>query len=188
MKNPSSKGRNYERQKAKELSLWWTEGERDDAIWLTSQSGGRATERYKKGNKTANQYGDLTFTDPIAEPLFKYFLFELKRGYTKEIDVLALLDSKGKNDPTILQWWKKAERDRSRGGQKHIALLLQRNRCEECLLLATQTIAELEEQNGMYLKNHLGIFLVDTNLIIIPYINFLEWCPPETIKELMKCQ
>ncbi len=73
-----SKGSSFERQIAKRLSKWWCG--RDDAIWRTSQSGGRATQRAKKGKRTAGSYGDLTFTDPIAEPLFKFFTIELKRG------------------------------------------------------------------------------------------------------------
>ena len=43
----SQKGGAWEREFSKYLSLWITEGERDDVFWRSSQSGGRATQRAK---------------------------------------------------------------------------------------------------------------------------------------------
>lgn len=77
-----SKGFSDEREVATDLSLWWTEYERDDVIWRTSGSGARATTRQKAGKTTAAGHGDLTFTDPIAKPLFDVLYIENKRGYS----------------------------------------------------------------------------------------------------------
>ena len=74
------KGADFEREVARKLSLWWSYGARDDLIWRTSQSGGRATQRSKKDKPTAGGYGDLAATDPRAAPLFQFFTVELKRG------------------------------------------------------------------------------------------------------------
>jgi len=77
------KGSSFEREICKKLSLWWTrdlEHPRDDVFWRSSQSGGRATERAKKGKSTYGSYGDITAVDPIGEPLLKLFTIELKRG------------------------------------------------------------------------------------------------------------
>ncbi len=76
----AGKGSEFERELAKRLSLWWTNGERNDIFWRTSQSGGRATQRSKKGETTFGSYGDLTAVDPIGAPLLKMFTIELKRG------------------------------------------------------------------------------------------------------------
>lgn len=76
------KGEDFERQISKKLSLWWTDGERDDVFWRTSQSGGRATQRAKSALDTAYSYGDLTFIDPIGKPLCDLLVIEAKRGYT----------------------------------------------------------------------------------------------------------
>jgi hypothetical protein len=76
----SGKGSEFERSICKQLSLWWTDGERDDVFWRTSQSGGRATQRSKKGQKTYGSYSDIAAVDPIGEPLLKLFNIELKRG------------------------------------------------------------------------------------------------------------
>ncbi len=76
------KGSSFERWVAKRLSIWWSDEGRDDIFWRTSQSGGRATQRRKKGKRTAGSYGDLMAIDPCGEPLFKLFTIELKRGRT----------------------------------------------------------------------------------------------------------
>jgi hypothetical protein len=78
----SGKGSGFERDISKQLSLWWSGGERDDLMWRTSQSGGRATQRAKQAVRTKYGYGDLTFTDPIAKPLFDLLVISAKRGYT----------------------------------------------------------------------------------------------------------
>jgi hypothetical protein len=77
-----SKGFSDEREVATDLSLWWTRYERDDVIWRTSGSGARATNRLKRGLASAAGHGDLTFTDPIAKPLFDVLFIENKRGYS----------------------------------------------------------------------------------------------------------
>jgi hypothetical protein len=74
------KGADFERTICKRLSLWWTYGDRDDVFWRSSQSGGRATIRHRKGKRTAGSYGDITALDPIGEPLTQLFTIELKRG------------------------------------------------------------------------------------------------------------
>ena len=76
----AAKGSDFERELCKRLSLWWTDGERNDIFWRTSQSGGRATQRSKKGETTFGSYGDLTAIDPIGSPLIKMFTIEFKRG------------------------------------------------------------------------------------------------------------
>lgn len=79
----SGKGSAFEREFCRLLSRWWTGGERDDCFWRTSNSGGRATVRGRKGQGTAGQYGDIAATDDCGAPLLKVFAFELKRGYNR---------------------------------------------------------------------------------------------------------
>jgi len=83
--NPKPKGKKgsqFERHICKELSLWWTEGERNDIFWRTSTSGARATNRSKKGTSTFGQYGDVQATDPIGQPLIDLCTIEIKKGYS----------------------------------------------------------------------------------------------------------
>ena len=79
----SSKGSQFERTFAKKLSLWWTDNERDDVFWRSSNSGGRATVRRQAGTTTFMQAGDIAAIDPIGLPLLEVITLELKRGYSK---------------------------------------------------------------------------------------------------------
>lgn len=74
------KGGEFERHICKTLSLWWTEQERDDVFWRSSQSGGRATQRLKQGKATFGSYGDIAAVDPIGIALTSVFTIECKRG------------------------------------------------------------------------------------------------------------
>lgn len=74
------KGSQFERAICKELSKWWTGGNRDDVFWRSSQSGGRATVRGRKGQTTAGSYGDIAALDHVGQPLIQCFTIELKRG------------------------------------------------------------------------------------------------------------
>lgn len=76
------KGSVFEREICKALGRWWSGGERDDIFWRTAGSGGRATCRFRKGQSTAGQYGDVSAIDSIGEPLLQVFSIELKRGYS----------------------------------------------------------------------------------------------------------
>ena len=78
----STKGFAYEREICKLLSLWWTDGERDDIFWRSSGSGARATTRRKKGKTTANSSTDVVYLDRIGRPLTELLTIEIKRGYS----------------------------------------------------------------------------------------------------------
>lgn len=74
------KGSDFEREQCKRFSLWWTHGKRDDVFWRSHASGARATQRGTK--RTAGQYGDITASDPVGNPLIDMVTIEIKRGYS----------------------------------------------------------------------------------------------------------
>lgn len=81
MPKGNRKGSKFERDMCRRLSLWWTPADpTDDVFWRSSQSGGRATVRARKGKRTAGSYGDIVAMDLVGEPLLKVFTLELKRG------------------------------------------------------------------------------------------------------------
>lgn len=86
-----AKGGSFERKIATALSLWWSNGERDDIFWRTSGSGARAKVRSYKGKGTFGQTGDLQATDPIGSPLIELCNFELKNGY-KRWSIMDVVD------------------------------------------------------------------------------------------------
>ena len=89
--NPG-KGSNFEREMAKKLSLWASNGEHDDWVWRTSSSGARAKTRSKQGKSTANSCGDLKPEHMGAFFLFKKCTWELKNGY-KNWCILDVIDN-----------------------------------------------------------------------------------------------
>lgn len=77
------KGSPFERLVCGQLDMWWTGREDVSVFWRSSQSGGRATTRKKKGKKTHGSHGDVAAVHPCGEPLIDVLTLELKRGYPK---------------------------------------------------------------------------------------------------------
>ena len=126
-----AKGSQFERDICRQLSLWWTNGESDSVFWRTSNSGGRATVRSRKGLKTKNHYGDIMAVDPIGEPFLKFFTVELKRGYNRH-SIADLLDQ---DKPLYFQWIKKACKEVTEAGSKNWLLIVKRDRRETIVMM-----------------------------------------------------
>lgn len=107
-----AKGGAYEREVCKLLSLWWSRGKADDLFWRSSNSGGRATVRAKKGKRTAGHAGDITATSPAGRKLIERITFEVKRGYNTRANLHALFDLRPRNDATQMyeEWINQARR------------------------------------------------------------------------------
>lgn len=117
--NGKAKGSGFERQISKELSLWWSNGERDDLFWRTQSSGGRFTIRKRMGLKTHNQSGDVCSTHPNSELFSKIFHVECK-SY-KNIGLWSIVTGKG----LLVDWLVKAKEEAS--GGKHVFLVAKEN-------------------------------------------------------------
>lgn len=83
--NSSHKGSRLERKVCKELSLWWSQQTNDDWFWRSSQSGGRATTRKKRGLSTVNAAGDVAAMNHEAQRFLELASLEIKSGYPKVI-------------------------------------------------------------------------------------------------------
>lgn len=102
-----NKGSKFERLICKELSLWWTNGRREDVFTRTDSSGGRATQRSKKKKKTFGQYGDIQAADPIGQPLIDVCPIECKDGYASA-SIADLLDKEPRHNPIYKQFIEQA--------------------------------------------------------------------------------
>lgn len=136
MPNKSAKGSSFERQVAREISLWWSDGQADDWFWRTAGSGGRATNRAKAGKSTANSAGDIGAECPEAQKLLNIASLELKRGY-QNTDVQELLDHKGKSQ--FRDFYKQAAASASLAGTPYWWLIVRRDR-RHALILTNQPI------------------------------------------------
>lgn len=104
-KKGKQKGNDFERSFCKKLSLFLSNGDRDDLFWRSSNSGGRHTVRKKKGVDTINQDGDVTTcSGGIGEIFLKLFSVECK--HYKDIGLWSLIKETDSSQ-TIYQWWKK---------------------------------------------------------------------------------
>jgi hypothetical protein len=114
-----------EREFSKQLSLWWSDGQHDDWFWRTAGSGGRATNRGKKGQSTVNAAGDIGAMCGEAQRLLNIVTIECKRGYNKT-DIQELLDHKGKSQ--FREFIKQSKRSASLAGTPYYWLVIQRDR------------------------------------------------------------
>jgi len=78
MVNGKSKGASFERLVCKHLSLWVTNGKKEDVFWRSAMSGGRATLLQRKGKAAQNSAGDITATGEEGHRLTDKYFIECK--------------------------------------------------------------------------------------------------------------
>ena len=194
-KGPSKKGPQFEREMAKYISLWASEGKHDDWLWRTSGSGARAKTRAKQGKTTANACGDLKAESYEALFLFKNCTWELKNGYKNWciLDVIDVKESKktGKRKlQTFEEFALQAREDANNAGVKYPILLTKKDkRCaviwlpgeliDDILLLSEKS----EEAVPPMITFH-GNENVD-EYVGMKAENFFSWCSPQTFKTVI---
>jgi hypothetical protein len=129
--NTKQKGNNFERDCSRMLSLWWTNGKRDDAIWRSASSGALTT--VGKGRYLAHT-GDFAATDGEAELLFKHVIIEAKRGYNR-YSVQDLLDVPEKGRAKNPVWEMARKLAKACMEQKKVGFLLWKRDRRDLLVL-----------------------------------------------------
>ena len=142
-RSKSGKGSTYEREMCRTLSLWWSDQERDDLFWRSSNSGGRATSRSRRGKATYGQHGDVAAVDPIGAPLTNAFTIEIKRGYSR----YSIFDVIDKPSTSAMQhyeeWIDQAAGTSNRAGTWSWLLITRADRREALVTLPTSAYDEL---------------------------------------------
>lgn len=190
MRGDEMKGGSFERELCVLLSKWWTGETRDDIFGRSDGSGGRFTSRWKKGKGTANQAGDITFTDIEGEALIKKWSIEAKTGYgtrskikdesgklVKTVqsrwDILDLLDSSQKK--TVFEtMWEQCDRDAKLTNRVPI-LIFRRNQRKICVAITSEYLYELAQFYGDPEFKIVSYHLTDFHIFILPFSEFLEW-------------
>ena len=195
MSGGSRKGFPFEREVAKILSLWYTNDERDDVLWRTNASGGRATIRRKAGKTLAGQHGDLTATDPCAKPLTDRVLIEIKRGY-KRWSLLDVMD-KGKvtKPQTIEGWLTKAQEDRQAAEAEWFWIIAKRDSRQPVIIVERSFLDTAIAHYGDTPKPRMGFRMPGRMsrrrgrgalyVYVLQFEPFLEWLSPEFFKREM---
>ena len=132
-----AKGSSWEREISTILSLWWSQGKRDDIFWRTSGSGARAKTRSKTKQTTFGQYGDIQATDPIGQPLMDLCTIELKRGYTKSTfaDLIETSTHASPKPCAYEKFIQQARTDAKNAGVLTWILIVKRDRREALVLI-----------------------------------------------------
>lgn len=154
--NSKSKGNSFERLISKKISLWFSNGERDDLFWRTQSSGGRHTSRSKKNLITENQEGDICSTSELSSVFSKLVSIECK--HYKSIDMWDLILGKGK----VIDWYVKL-RSEMINSQSSFPIVIFRQNYKPIMMLAGNAFhTYLQVDAGCYIKcdepNYLSLF------------------------------
>jgi len=176
-----AKGGQFERDMCRTLSEWWVPG-RDDIFWRSSNSGGRATVRSKKGKGTYGAYGDVAATDPIGKALLKLVTIELKCGYAK-MQAQDIIDKPRSRARTILTGWvMQAKKSADLAKSVSWIIIHQRNHRVPMLYCYDKFFGTALPQRLPALRLHCD----GSRLVGIPLARFLTWLSPDSVKTLVR--
>ena len=132
------KGSGYERECAKRLSLWITNGKYDDRVWRSASSGGMATQRSDAGKDPGSHTGDLVPSGDLDPQFFNMFCVECKRP--AKIDWDRYFKSQ-KVKPNLYEYWQQSIRQAASVG-KIPMLMIRENHGEDLVGINTTLIFE----------------------------------------------
>ena len=115
-----NKGAQFERDICRSLSLWISNGERQDLFWRSAMSGGRATLGLRKGDVLKSQAGDISSIDMLGHHFLETFLIEVK--FYKDLELNALIKY---NRGSLVNFWDKTVDDAKSFHKKPILIAKQ---------------------------------------------------------------
>lgn len=198
MANKSGKGSGYERDFCRLLSLWWTDGKRDDIFWRTGGSGGRANVRFQRGHRTAGQYGDICATDLIGEPLLDLVTIELKRGYTirkvkgvkKKVSGVTIADLLDKPAHAAQlpfeEWLQQAILAHEQAGSYAWWLVQRRDSRRAVLFMPNELFGLFDGQCDGHLGNILTLRVNDLWIAGVALDSFLKEITPRMVRDVAR--
>lgn len=183
------KGGNFENKMCKELSLWFSSGDRDDLFTRTASSGGRFTLRRKSQKDTANQEGDITATTETGLLLVNACCLEMKNGY-KNWSIMDILDKpvrKGKSTPQVFeQFYAQAcESD------KWPVIIAKKDGRKEIIAFPKQMFLTLLKISDLRVPTHITI-VPDKNssikhiMIVMNLNDFFGWANAARFQKILK--
>jgi hypothetical protein len=183
------KGSSYERVICKKLSLWFSDGERDDWFWRSQASGGRATIRGRKNKNTLGGYGDIVATSEEGLPLTKVITIEVKRGYSKKANYspMALLESKGTKQ-LFKAFWNQAlescELAKADGFGSNPVLIIKGDSKNPIIFFRKTLFGEMIDFNGLLpIEETILHFNIGEDRIVgLKFESWLQWCSPDFFK------
>jgi len=183
------KGDDFERSQCRFLSLWWSNGERNDIFWRNRK---HLTIKDPTGR---HQLGDIMSLYPEGISFVRVFNVELKTGYSKTKrgkkvktvpwDVLDLIDYVGiePQDPVLLRFWEQTRED-ARISERLPLLIFKRDYHSPVVCTDITTLNSL----SVHLKKPTFPFVQfsnkDHSLIMFREELFFTWLLPSVVKEI----
>ena len=133
-----AKGGTFERLICVKLSKWLTNGEKEDCLWRSAMSGGRATVGRRRGVDLDSQSGDLSAISPEGHWLTDKFSIECKSYANIHISSL-IFGTKG----GIIEFWKQCKRDAALATRLPM-LIAKQNRQDVLLCINAEGLAAFE--------------------------------------------
>lgn len=100
-----AKGSAFEREVCRRLSLWVSNGHKEDLFWRSAMSGGRATVQRRKG-VDVRQAGDITAVAPEGHVLTDKYYIECKAYRSLAFDRFIFL-----GQGTLMKFWRVAVKE-----------------------------------------------------------------------------
>lgn len=181
-----AKGAAYEREVCKILSLWWTQDDEepsDFVFWRSSQSGGMATSRAKRGKKTHGHCGDTFATSEVGRPFAELVTVEIKRGYN-DATILDAIDFTGtigiKSHQRGPDFLNQAAAAAERAGTPYWWVVHRRDKRRTLLWMPR---AMFDPLPNVRLLDRVRLINDDWDVIVVPFEGFLDAVSP---KDLVK--
>lgn len=158
-----AKGSSFEREICKLLSLWITRNARDDVLWRSAMSGGRATVHAKRGKQMAHVAGDICSVHPAGVPFVDKFYVELKTY--RDLKIPQLLFAGG---GTLAEFWDETV-TLAAANRKLPMLIFKQNQYAPMVGLNALGLEEFSLVGSMYVRanfwnNDLAIITLDALL------------------------
>lgn len=136
------KGASFERLVCKHLSLWITEGAKQDVFWRSAMSGGRSTVLNRKGVAAADQSGDISAVAPEGHALISKFFVECK--FYRDLSLLSFVfgHARGK----LHEFWRVAQQEAAK--HKKMPMLVAKQNLERPIVLLPELVDWSPAQRG----------------------------------------
>ena len=186
------KGENFERLISRKLSLWFTNGERDDLYWRNRNRSRKIKSKY--------QLGDIVCEVSEGEALINLFSIEIKTGYSKTkkgkkvknipwdlLDIIDYVKHKNKPPPKsqLKKFWSQTKRD-AEISMKEPLLIFKRDFHDSSIMIERSMYNELIQYSGNSGYTILTVEDDDINCVIMRLESFFSWIDAEIIKLIVK--
>jgi len=155
------KGGKFEREICKKLSLWITNGDKEDCLWRSAISGGRATVAHRKG-KEVRQGGDICSVSPEGHQLTDHWFIECKNVQRLYLDQWLI-----KGTGLFSKFWMKCRNEAKRHGRAPV-IIAKQNGWPTLIIGPTDLLLHIKDAAPILSTEYISIWVFD-EVVIWPW-------------------